>query len=95
MFEEAALGGRRKLAPEPLRVRPDAIDDTAPVAAFGDMRLDTATKPVQLLADADAERNLRFFGAHRVCTTMGFCQQAASRHGNDRPRCPSPRSDKT
>src|SRR6059058_135432 len=36
MFEEAAFGGRRKLAPEPLGVGPQAVDNAAPVATLVD-----------------------------------------------------------
>ena len=78
MFEEAAFGGRRKLAPEPLRVRPQTVDDAAPVPALGDMRVDLAAEPAHQVADVGAERNLRFLDANWIHATMGFRKQAAS-----------------
>ena len=84
MFEEAAFGGRWKLAPEPLGVWPQAVDDAAPVPTLGDVRVDPAAEPAQQVADAGAERNFRFLDANWIHAAMGFRQQAAPGHRDDR-----------
>ena len=84
MFEEAAFGGRRKLAPEPLGVGPQAVDNAAPVATLGDVRVDSVTEPAQQVTDAGAERHVRFLDANRIHAAVRLRQQAAPGHRDDR-----------
>ena len=85
VFEEAAFGSRWKLAPEPLGVGPQAVDNAAPVATLGDVGADPAAEPAQQVTDPGAERNVRFLDANRIHAAMGLCQQAAPGHRDDRP----------
>ena len=85
VFEEAAFGGGRKLAPEPLGVGPQAVDNAAPVATSGDMRFDPAAEPAQQVTDVGAEWNVRFLDACRIDAAMGLRQQTAPGHRDDRP----------
>src|SRR6187401_303218 len=52
------------------------------------MRVDLAAEPAQQWADAGAERNLGFLDTNWIDAAMGFCQQATSRHRDDRPAVP-------
>src|SRR2546428_13885818 len=83
MFEEAAFGGRRKLAPEPLGVWSQAVDNAAPVSTLGDVGVDPAAKPAQQVTDPGAERNVRFLDANRIHAAVGRRQQTAPGHRDD------------
>jgi hypothetical protein len=85
MFEKASPRRHRELAPNALGVRTNGVDDAAPVAPLGHMRIDPAPEPSEQLPAPLPEGNIRLFDTHRLDTSVGRRQQAASRHRNDRP----------
>ena len=78
MLQEAPSRRIRQLLPDLLRVRPEAVDDTAPIAALRDFCFAKLSQPAQQLGHAFAERDIGAVDRQGLNWSVAARQQSAS-----------------